>query len=48
MVMRAVRRSLLADWDYVDNQQAWEFRVAQRTVAKHLSRARKWEEEMAP
>ncbi len=46
VVMRAVRRSLLADWDYVDNQEAWEYRVAER-VAKHLARARKWEEEMA-
>ena len=46
VVMRAVRRSLLADWDYVENQQAFEYRVAQR-VAKHLARARKWEEEMA-
>ena len=44
--LRAVRRSLLADWDYVENQQAFEYRVAQR-VAKHLARARKWEEEMA-
>ena len=46
VVMRAVRRSLLADWDYVENQQAFKERVAQR-VAKHLARARKWEEEMA-
>merc|ERR1719311_471857 len=46
VVMRAVRRSLLADWDYVENQQAFKVRVAQR-VAKHLARARKWEEEMA-
>jgi len=46
VVMRAVRRSLLADWDYVDNKPAFEYRVAQR-VAKHLARARKWEEEMA-
>ena len=46
MVMRAVRRSLLADWDYVENQKAWEYRVKER-VAKHLARARKWEEEMA-
>ena len=46
VVMRAVRRSLLADWDYVENQKAWEYRVAER-VAKHLARARKWEEEMA-
>ena len=46
VVMRAVRRSLLADWDYVENQEAFKERVAQR-VAKHLARARKWEEEMA-
>ena len=39
VVMRAVRRSLLADWDYVENQQAFEYGVAQR-VAKHLARAR--------
>ena len=37
MVMRAARRSLLADWDYVDNQEAFKERVAQR-VAKHLAR----------
>ena len=30
----------------MDNQEAFRFRVAQR-VAKHLARARKWEEEMA-
>ena len=45
VVMRAVRRSLLADWDYVDNQEAFRVRVRER-VAKHLARARKWEEEI--